>query len=78
MADKMYDELRTKQQLGYNVEFEHINYGVHAILMVIQSSEYSPIELQKRILNFVEWLPTKLNFEEEFEDCVAGLISERE
>ncbi|XP_040362084.1 nardilysin-like [Rosa chinensis] len=51
-----YDQLRTKEQLGYvQCDWKLIS-GVFGFYFIVQSSEYNPIYLQRRVDNFMNGL----------------------
>ena len=55
LSEKIFDVLRTQQQLGYYVSCMHTcTRGVSALLFIIESSKYNPLELQERIYAFIE------------------------
>ena len=62
-----YDELRTQQQLGYDVSFSSDGYGVIlGIKFYISSSKYDPDEILEHINKFI--IKHDLNKEENFTD----------
>ena len=51
----MFQELRARRQLGYAISAKYINTnGIHGISLCITSADYSPIRLQKEILDFLD------------------------
>ena len=51
----MFQELRAKKQLGYAISAKYLNTnGIHGISLCITSADYSPIRLQKEILEFLD------------------------
>jgi len=51
----MYDELRVKQQLGYYLGCaKKTTCGIYGISFVIQSPTHSPIDLEAKILLFLD------------------------
>ena len=51
----MFDQLHTKEQLGYKVSCRRVDtFGVPGLSFVIQSAEYDPIQLQTKILDFID------------------------
>lgn len=63
LEENMFDALRNKQQLGYYVSAsQRYIRGVSGLLFTIESSVYTPIELQDKIMDFIkEFYETKLN-----------------
>ncbi|HLP01097.1 MAG TPA: insulinase family protein [Opitutaceae bacterium] len=53
LAEPFFTELRTQQQLGYRVESQH-QVDRHKLLqlLIVQSADYVPAELEKRICAF--------------------------
>lgn len=50
----MFDQLRTKQQLGYSVSCSHKwNAGVSGLIFAIKSASYDPIQLEHRVFEFI-------------------------
>ncbi|PRQ34778.1 putative metalloenzyme, LuxS/M16 peptidase, tetratricopeptide-like helical domain-containing protein [Rosa chinensis] len=57
-----YDQLRTKEQLGYvQCDWKLIS-GVFGFYFIVQSSEYNPIYLQRRVDNFMNGLEDILDW----------------
>ena len=55
LDEEMYKELRGVEQLGYVVSVARKSSGgVHGLAFVILSSEYDPIFLQTKILEFID------------------------
>lgn len=80
LEEPAYDQLRTKEQLGYLVYCNQWNYrNVLGGTFVIQSSKQPPEYLVKRILNFVEMgkqMCENLS-DEDFTKAVNALLSYR-
>ncbi|WCJ34959.1 Insulin-degrading enzyme [Euphorbia peplus] len=54
VGEPLFNQLRTKEQLGYVVEGSpRVTYRVYGFCFCVQSSKYSPIYLQGRIENFI-------------------------
>ena len=65
--EAFYDELRTEQQLGYDVSFTIDCYNViFGVKFYVSSSKYSPDEILKHINKFI--IEHDLNKEEKFTD----------
>ena len=55
LDEKMFDQLRTKETLGYYVSATaNDTRGVQGMNFCVQSSEYSPTVLEERILRFIK------------------------
>ena len=64
----MFEELRTKQQLGYKVQVNRKTLaGIQGIAFVVQSAEYSPIQLETEILHFLDTFYHEYFDKEKFE-----------
>ena len=75
MAEKMYYELRTKDQLGYLVAvYKKNTCGIAGLSFVIQSATKSPIYLQKRILDFIDTFYNDIYTEELFNKWKKGTL----
>ncbi|PKU87606.1 Zinc-metallopeptidase, peroxisomal [Dendrobium catenatum] len=75
-----YNQLRTKEQLGYVVECgPRMTYRVLGFCFRVQSSNYNPCYLHQRIDNFVGGLPDILEKldDESFENHKSGLIANK-
>ncbi|KAL5757085.1 hypothetical protein ACOSQ2_021831 [Xanthoceras sorbifolium] len=73
-----FNQLRTKEQLGYVVESSpRITYRVFGFCFCVQSSKYDPIYLQERIDNFISGLGELLEGldDESFENYRSGLMA---
>ncbi|XP_050216582.1 nardilysin-like isoform X2 [Mercurialis annua] len=76
VEEPLFNQLRTKEQLGYVVECSpRVTYRVYGFCFCIQSSKYSPIYLQDRIDNFINGLEELLEGLDEasFENYRSGL-----
>ena len=76
LCEAFFDELRTKQQLGYHVEVgARRSNGVLGLAFCIQSAVKTPPELLERIEAFVETIPALLkaaDFEAHKESLIAS------
>ncbi|KAA0033496.1 nardilysin-like [Cucumis melo var. makuwa] len=75
--EPLFNQLRTKEQLGYVVECSpRVTYRIYGFCFSVQSSEYSPIFLQERFENFITGLQELLLDLDEasFENYKNGLI----
>ena len=73
MFDKMFDRLRTSEQLGYSVNCYHTSLcGVVHYSLRIQSAKYTVGHVHKRISWFVEWFRGFLD--ELTEDTLAKFV----
>ena len=73
LNENMYDELRTKKQLGYLVGCMHkLTGGIHGISFVIQSAEHSPPDLEDYILKFLDQFYDELFTKENFDNFKKG------
>ncbi|BAT88245.1 hypothetical protein VIGAN_05169700 [Vigna angularis var. angularis] len=78
VEEPFFNQLRTKEQLGYNVECSpRVTYRVFGFCFCIQSSEYNPVYLQGRIDNFLNGLEELLDGLEgdSFENYKSGLMA---
>lgn len=74
----MFDELRTKQQLGYKVLcLRKTLAGIQGISFVVQSAEYSPIQLETEILHFLDTFYLEYFDKEKFEFYKQGVIDRK-
>lgn len=81
MRTPYFEELRTRQQLGYIVgSAASASLRERMLLYVIQSSEYAPDELRRRSEAFIAELPATLAElpTEEWETLIAGVRSQLE
>ncbi|KAF3492688.1 hypothetical protein DY000_02058133 [Brassica cretica] len=78
IEEPLFNQLRTKEQLGYVVECgPRLTYRVHGFCFCVQSSKYGPVHLLGRINNFIkdiEGLMEQLG-EESFGDYRSGVIA---
>ncbi len=80
LYEPFYDQLRTKQQLGYSVSCSgRSTYGVLGFLFSVVSSAYTVKEVQKAILAYVATIPRYLASmpKPEYRDHVESLINEK-
>ncbi|KAK4274917.1 hypothetical protein QN277_018076 [Acacia crassicarpa] len=76
--EPLFNQLRTKEQLGYVVECSpRLTYRVFGFCFCVQSSEYNPIYLQGRIDNFIDGLEQLLASldGDSFEHYRSGLMA---
>ncbi|XP_040991889.1 nardilysin-like [Juglans microcarpa x Juglans regia] len=78
VEEPLFNQLRTKEQLGYVVQCSpRVTYRVFGFCFIVQSSEYNPVYLQGRIDNFInnlEELLDKLD-DNSFENYRSGLMA---
>ena len=79
MREPTFDELRTKQQLGYIVFVTGWNARGSMGLRFLLQSEREPVYLESRVEAFLEAYKTQLaaTTPEEFEKQKEGLISQK-
>ncbi|RID40432.1 hypothetical protein BRARA_J00475 [Brassica rapa] len=78
IGEPLFNQLRTKEQLGYVVECgPRLTYRVQGFCFCVQSSKYGPIHLLERVDNFIKDIETLLEQldEESFEDYRSGMIA---
>ncbi|XP_020237618.1 nardilysin-like [Cajanus cajan] len=78
VEEPFFNQLRTKEQLGYVVECSpRVTYRVFGFCFCIQSSEYNPVYLQGRIENFLNGLEELLDGldGDSFENYRSGLMA---
>ncbi|CAH8354392.1 unnamed protein product [Eruca vesicaria subsp. sativa] len=78
IEEPLFNQLRTKEQLGYVVECgPRLTYRVHGFCFCVQSSKYGPVHLLGRIDNFIKDIEGMLEQldEESFEDYRSGMIA---
>lgn len=78
VQEPFFNQLRTKEQLGYVVECSpRMTYRVFGFCFCIQSSKYNPVYLQERIDNFIDSLKDMLEELDDgsFESFKSGLIA---
>ncbi|KAG4923560.1 hypothetical protein AAZX31_18G052800 [Glycine max] len=78
VEEPFFNQLRTKEQLGYVVECSpRVTYRVFGFCFCVQSSEYNPVYLQGRIENFLNGLEELLDGldGDSFENYKSGLVA---
>ncbi|KAJ4719217.1 Insulin-degrading enzyme [Melia azedarach] len=78
VEEPCFNQLRTKEQLGYVVESSpRVTYRVLGFCFCVQSSKYNPIYLQQRVDNFISGLEELLEGlnDETFENYKNGLLA---
>ncbi|KNA04271.1 hypothetical protein SOVF_201220 [Spinacia oleracea] len=78
IQEPFFNQLRTKEQLGYTVECSpRTTYRVFGYCFSVQSSKYNPVYLQGRIDNFIDGLNDMLEGLDDgsFESYKSGLIA---
>ncbi|KAM1995522.1 hypothetical protein ACFX15_028559 [Malus domestica] len=78
VEEPLFNQLRTKEQLGYVVECgPRVTYRVYGFCFCVQSSEYDPIYLQGRVDNFINGLEEMLDGidDDSFENYKSGLLA---
>ncbi|KAL2925501.1 Nardilysin-like [Bienertia sinuspersici] len=78
VQEPFFNQLRTKEQLGYVVECSpRMTYRVFGFCFCIQSSKYNPVYLQERIDEFIDGLKDMLEGLDDasFESFKSGLIA---
>ncbi|KAL0884547.1 hypothetical protein Bca101_008528 [Brassica carinata] len=78
VEEPLFNQLRTKEQLGYVVECgPRLTYCVHGFCFCVQSSKYGPVHLLGRVDNFIKDIEALLEQldEESFEDYRSGVIA---
>ncbi|XP_027334300.1 nardilysin-like [Abrus precatorius] len=78
VEEPLFNQLRTKEQLGYVVECSpRVTYRVFGFCFCVQSSEYDPVYLQGRIDNFISGLEELLEEldDDTFENYKSGLMA---
>ncbi|XP_052184105.1 nardilysin-like [Diospyros lotus] len=76
--EPLFNQLRTKEQLGYVVECSlRVTYRILGFCFRVQSSEYDPVYLQGRVDNFINSLKELLDGidDDSFENYRSGLIA---
>ena len=78
--ESFYDELRTQQQVGYDVNIQISNmHSIFGIYFYISSTKYNPDEINEKINNFIvdKNLNEEKNFsDEDFESFRKSVINE--
>lgn len=78
MEEPLFAELRSKQQLGYDVQLNRkFLAGVHGLSFTIQSSDHSPVYLQKQLFQFIDDFYYNLFDREKFEKFKSGTIQRK-
>ncbi|XP_057416399.1 nardilysin-like [Lotus japonicus] len=78
VKEPLFNQLRTKEQLGYVVDCSsRVTIRVLGFCFHIQSSEYNPVYLQGRIDNFINGLEELLDGldDDSFENYKSGLMA---
>ncbi|KDP45687.1 hypothetical protein JCGZ_17294 [Jatropha curcas] len=78
VEEPLFNQLRTKEQLGYVVECSpRVTYRIYGFCFCVQSSKYNPIYLQGRIDNFISDLDKLLEGLDDtsFENYRNGLMA---
>ena len=71
----MFQELRTKEQLGYRVQVNIVqDAGIYGISFLIQSAEYSPVYMEIKILEFIDQFYNREFKEESFNQWRKGAL----
>ncbi|KAM6578444.1 hypothetical protein CsatB_030281 [Cannabis sativa] len=84
VEEPLFNQLRTKEQLGYVVECSpRITYRVFGFCFCVQSAEYNPIYLEERIENFINGLEELLegldkNSFENYKDGLRAKLLEKD
>ncbi|KAL1370247.1 hypothetical protein HN51_000534 [Arachis hypogaea] len=76
--EPLFNQLRTKEQLGYVVECSlRLTYRIFGFCFCVQSSEYDPIYVQGRIDNFIDGVEELLDGldDDSFENYKSGLMA---
>jgi len=77
IEEEMFDSLRTKQQLGYYVSCGlRYTKGVPGLTFTIESSAYSPLDLQPKILDFIQSFIARID-EKMYSNFLEGMISRK-
>uniref|UniRef100_A0A6M2EQF5 Peptidase M16 N-terminal domain-containing protein n=1 Tax=Populus davidiana TaxID=266767 RepID=A0A6M2EQF5_9ROSI len=78
VQEPLFNQLRTKEQLGYVVECSpRVTYRINGFCFVVQSSKYNPVYLLGRIENFINGLEELLGGLDDasFENYKSGLMA---
>ncbi|KAH8490560.1 hypothetical protein H0E87_022920 [Populus deltoides] len=76
VEEPLFNQLRTKEQLGYVVECSpRVTYRINGFCFIVQSSKYNPVYLLGRIENFINGLEELLEGLDDasFENYKSGL-----
>ncbi|KAJ6763705.1 putative proteinRDILYSIN [Salix purpurea] len=78
VEEPLFNQLRTKEQLGYVVECSpRVTYRINGFCFIVQSSKYNPVYLLGRIENFINGLEELLEGLDDasFENYKSGLMA---
>ncbi|KAJ6693420.1 hypothetical protein OIU85_004212 [Salix viminalis] len=78
VEEPIFNQLRTKEQLGYVVECgPRVTYRINGFCFIVQSSKYNPVYLLGRIENFINGLEEMLEGLDDasFENYKSGLMA---
>ncbi|KAG5233552.1 nardilysin [Salix suchowensis] len=78
VEEPLFNQLRTKEQLGYVVECgPRVTYRINGFCFIVQSSKYNPVYLLGRIENFINGLEEMLEGLDDasFENYKSGLMA---
>ncbi|KAJ6433313.1 hypothetical protein OIU84_017080 [Salix udensis] len=78
VEEPIFNQLRTKEQLGYVVECgPRVTYRINGFCFIVQSSKYNPVYLLGRIENFINGLEELLEGLDDasFENYKSGLMA---
>uniref|UniRef100_A0A6N2MFF6 Peptidase M16 N-terminal domain-containing protein n=1 Tax=Salix viminalis TaxID=40686 RepID=A0A6N2MFF6_SALVM len=78
VEEPIFNQLRTKEQLGYVVECgPRVTYRINGFCFIVQSSKYNPVYLLGRIENFINGLEEMLRGLDDasFENYKSGLMA---
>ncbi|KAM7259044.1 hypothetical protein ACFE04_014785 [Oxalis oulophora] len=78
VEEPLFNQLRTKEQLGYVVECgPRVTYRVYGFCFCVQSAKYGPVYLQGRVESFINDLDNLLGGldDSSFENYKSGLIA---
>lgn len=78
VEEPLFNQLRTKEQLGYVVECSpRVTYRVFGFCFCIQSAEYDPVYIEGRIDSFINGVEELLDGldDDSFENYKSGLIA---
>lgn len=78
MDEKMFDQVRNKDQFGYYVSAAtRLSFGITGFLFTIQSGEHSPIACEKRIFKFMLDFFNTTFTEECYTEFLAGFLAKK-
>ncbi|KAF9670932.1 hypothetical protein SADUNF_Sadunf13G0120600 [Salix dunnii] len=78
VEEPLFNQLRTKEQLGYVVQCSpRLTYRINGFCFIVQSSKYNPVYLLGRIENFINGLEELLEGLDDasFENYKSGLMA---